>query len=65
MKARVEVRGKTLTYNVPDTAQVGDVVAVPRPAFLRGVNGEYGPLDGIVVALDSDYEGPLVAVRFK
>lgn len=63
------VLSNKMTYDCDFDVKVGDMVKVPRPWFLKGVDGEYGPMTLEVKKIGSSgdwvdrmYEGEVLSV---
>jgi len=56
------VLSNKMTYYCGFDVEVGDMVKVPRPWFLEGVDGEYGSMILEVKEIGSSYDGDLVSV---
>ena len=56
------VLSNKMTYDCDFDVKVGDMVKVPRPWFLKGVDGEYGPMTLEVKKIGSSYEGDVLSV---
>ena len=56
------VLSNKMTYDCDFDVEVGDMVKVPRPWFLKGVDGEYGPMTLEVKKIGSSYEGDVLSV---
>jgi hypothetical protein len=59
------VLSNKMTYNCDFDVEVGDMVKVPRPFFLKGVDGEYGPMTLEVKQIGSEYDGDCISVISK